>query len=80
MDGLLHRLITPTQLESTATDDDGPFLPPASAQLFWEQEWYSNASEVGFFLIPYHCHNRPMNVWLFAALRRRGTRLYALDD
>ena len=71
MNGLLHRLITPTQLESTATDDDGPFLP-----LFWEQKWYSNASEVGFFLIPYHCHNRPMNVSLFAALRRRGTRLY----
>ena len=53
---------------------------PASAQHFWEQKWYSNASEVGFFLIPYHCHNRPMNVSLFAALRRRGTRLLAFDD
>ena len=28
MNGLLHRLITPTQLESTATDDDGSFLLP----------------------------------------------------
>ena len=28
MNGLLRRLITPTQLELTATDDDGPFYLP----------------------------------------------------